>query len=79
MGGGRLAVNPRFIAIKIVPATLRLWLIVTFAFIILRMSGDPIEAIVGDEADPSVIAYYHQKYGLDRPLHKQYIAYFINA
>ena len=68
--------NLQFIAVKILRAVVTLWLIVTFAFVILRMSGDPIEAIVGDEAAPEVIAYYHHKYGLDQPLHKQYFAYF---
>jgi ABC-type dipeptide/oligopeptide/nickel transport system permease component len=53
-------VNPQFIAIKVLRALITLWLIVTFAFVILRMSGDPIEALVGDEADPEVIAYYYK-------------------
>jgi peptide/nickel transport system permease protein len=66
----------RFVGVKIVRTLITLWLVVTFAFVILRLSGDPIEALVGDEADPEVIAYYHRKYGLDRPLHEQYFAYF---
>jgi ABC-type dipeptide/oligopeptide/nickel transport system permease component len=41
-------VNPQFIAIKLLRALITLWLIVTFAFVILRTSGDPIEALAGD-------------------------------
>ncbi len=71
--------NIHFVAVKVLRALVTLWLVVTFAFVILRLSGDPIEALVGDDADPEVIAYYHRKYGLDRPLHEQYLAYFANV
>lgn len=40
--------NPQFIAIKLLRALVTLWLIVTFAFVILRMSGDPIEVLAAD-------------------------------
>lgn len=68
--------NLHFIGIKVLRALVTLWLVVTFAFIILRLSGDPMEALLGDDADPEVIAYYRKKYGLDRPLHVQYFSYF---
>lgn len=70
--------NVHLIAVKIFRALLTLWLVVTLAFVILRLSGDPIEALVGDEADPEVIEYYQRKYGLDQPLYVQYISYFVN-
>jgi peptide/nickel transport system permease protein len=69
----------QFIAIKLLRALVTLWLIVTFAFVILRLSGDPTEAILGDETDADAIAYYQKKYGLDRPLHEQYIGYFVDV
>lgn len=71
--------NLQFIAIKVLRALITLWLIVTFAFVILRLSGDPTEAILGDETDADAVAYYQKKYGLDRPLHEQYIGYFVNV
>src|SRR6185369_15869201 len=40
--------------------------------------GDPIEALVGDQAAPETIAYYREKFGLDRPLAEQYAAYVVN-
>ncbi|MFQ5684172.1 MAG: ABC transporter permease [Candidatus Binatia bacterium] len=70
--------NFHFVATKILRALITLWLVVTFAFIILRLSGDPMEALLGDDADPEVIAYYHHKYGLDKPLYVQYLSYFVN-
>jgi peptide/nickel transport system permease protein len=69
----------QFIAVKLLRALVTLWLIVTFAFVILRLSGDPTEAILGDETDADAIAYYQKKYGLDRPLHEQYIGYFVDV
>jgi len=68
----------RFFAVKIFRALITLWLVVTVAFLILRLSGDPIEALVGDDAPENVVRFYRQKYGLDRPLYEQYLSYFVN-
>ena len=54
---------------------LTIWLIVTFSFVALNLSGDPIEVLVGDQATPEVIAHYREKFGLDRPLWQRYVAY----
>jgi len=69
----------QFIAIKVFRALVTLWLVVTLAFLVLRLSGDPVEALVGDDAPIEVIEFYHQKYGLDRPLYQQYLSYFKNV
>lgn len=68
--------NARFVAIKIGRALVTMWLVATFAFLILRLSGDPIEILLGDQAEPEVIDHYRALYGLDRPLHEQYFKYF---
>lgn len=68
--------NLRFVAIKILRALITVLIVMSFVFIVLRVSGDPIENLVGDEADPEVIEYYRAKYGLDRPIHEQYFLYF---
>ncbi|HTK14036.1 MAG TPA: ABC transporter permease [Xanthobacteraceae bacterium] len=39
------------------------------------LPGDPIATIAGEERDPQVIAYLHQKYHLDDPIPVQYIAW----
>lgn len=70
--------NIHLITVKILRALVTLWLVVTFAFIILRLSGDPMDALLGDDADLETIAYYRNKYGLDRPLHVQYFSYFVS-
>ena len=68
--------NLRFVCIKLLRALITVLIVLTFVFIVLRVSGDPIESMVGDEAQPEVIEYYRAKYGLDRPIYEQYILYF---
>lgn len=71
--------NLRFIATKVLRAMVTLWLVVTFIFVILRVSGDPTDMLLPDDADPEMIAYYQEKWGLDRPLHEQYLLYFVSV
>jgi peptide/nickel transport system permease protein len=67
----------RFILIKLGRALLTMWLVVTFAFVALRATGDPIETMLGDQADPEVVAHYSALYGFDRPIYEQYLLYFV--
>ncbi|RPI43928.1 MAG: ABC transporter permease [Betaproteobacteria bacterium] len=71
--------NARFVLTKLVRALVTLWLVVTFAFLILHASGDPIEILLGDQAEQDVIDRYRELYGLDRPLHEQYLRYFFGV
>jgi peptide/nickel transport system permease protein len=66
------------LARKLVRGFLTIWIIVTFTFVALNLSGDPIEALVGDQASPEVIQHYRAKFGLDRPLWEQYVSYLNN-
>lgn len=67
--------NVRFLCIKLLRALITVLIVLTFVFVVLRMSGDPIENLVGDEAPPEVVDYYRLKYGLDRPILEQYGLY----
>lgn len=68
--------NLRFVCIKLLRAMLTALIVLTFVFVVLRLSGDPIENLVGDEAPADVVEYYRAKYGLDRPIFEQYVLYF---
>ncbi len=68
--------NFRFLCVKILRAMVTVLIVLSFVFIVLRVSGDPVESLVGDEADPEIVEYYRAKYGLDRPIHEQYLRYF---
>src|SRR5688500_2069564 len=69
--------NARFVLVKLGRALLTMWLVVTFAFVILRVTGDPIETMLGDQADPVVVEHYRKLYGLDKPIYEQYLRYFV--
>jgi peptide/nickel transport system permease protein len=66
----------RFFAIRFVRALITIVLVVTFAFIVLRLSGDPAQIILGPEAPPEVVAAFRKAWGLDDPIWLQYLRYF---
>ena len=63
---------------KLLRATLTVWAIVTFVFIILRVSGDAAVEILGVEIGPEAIEAFRRRWGLDLPIWKQYLIYFGN-
>jgi peptide/nickel transport system permease protein len=67
--------SSRLLLTKLARGLLTVWLIVTLTFVALNLSGDPIDALVGDQASAEVIAHYREKFGLDRPLWQQYVSY----
>jgi peptide/nickel transport system permease protein len=68
----------RFLLLRLGRALLTVVLVVTFAFVVLRLSGDPAMLILNVDAPPEAIAAFRQAWGLDRPLVVQYAAYFAN-
>src|SRR5919199_2461936 len=45
-------------------------------FMVGRLApGDPIQSLMGNRRDPVRYAQLRHDYGLDRPLHEQYVAY----
>jgi peptide/nickel transport system permease protein len=54
---------------------LTILLVVTFAFVVLRLSGDPAMLILNVDAPPEAIAAFRHAWGLDRPLWVQYGEY----
>jgi len=51
-------------------------MVVTFAFIVLRLSGDPAQIIMGADAPPEAVDAFRTAWGLDEPLWVQYFSYF---
>lgn len=51
------------------------FLAVGFVFLILRVSGDPIRALLPLDAPEDLIELTRREWGLDQPLHLQFIAY----
>lgn len=66
----------RYFAIRVFRALVTIALVVTFAFIVLRMSGDPAILIMGPEVPPEALAAFRKSWGLDQPIMVQYVNYF---
>ena len=61
-----------------VRSALTILLVVTFTFILLRLSGDPAMMILSADAPPDAIDAFRKSWGLDAPLSHQYFGYLRN-
>ena len=68
----------RFLLVRFARALLTIILVVTFAFVVLRVSGDPAMLILNVDAPAEAIAAFRTAWGLDQPLWEQYLRYFGN-
>ncbi|WP_374467290.1 ABC transporter permease [Ferrovibrio sp.] len=68
-----------FVASRVARAALTICFVVTFAFVVLRLSGDPAMLIMSIDAPPEAIEAFRKAWGLDRPIWEQYIAYAAKA
>lgn len=65
-----------FFLTRLLRAFITIMLVVSFAFIVLRMSGDPAQIILGPDAPPQAIEAFRKAWGLDQPILVQYFSYF---
>jgi len=68
----------RYLASRGARALITIFLVLSFAFVILRLSGDPALLILSPDAPPEALEAFRQGWGLDAPLWKQYLGYFVN-
>jgi len=66
----------RFVLLRVLRAAMTIILVVTFAFTVLRLSGDPAQIIMSAEAPPEAVDAFRRAWGLDQPLWVQYLRYF---
>jgi peptide/nickel transport system permease protein len=66
----------RFFAFRLGRALLTILLVVTFAFVVLRLSGDSALLIMSPDAPPEAIAAFRHAWGMDQPVWVQYLHYF---
>ncbi|MBN8889901.1 MAG: ABC transporter permease [Acetobacteraceae bacterium SCN 69-10] len=66
----------RFLALRLARAGVTIVLVVTFAFVVLRLSGDPALTIMSPDAPPAALAAFRHEWGLDQPVWVQYLRYF---
>lgn len=65
----------RFIVLRILQGLLAVFVISLIVFALSRVAGDPLAAILDDEAGKEQIERLRQSWGLDKPLHVQYFTY----
>ena len=66
----------RYLALRLARAVLTIALVVTFAFVVLRLSGDPAMTIMSPDAPAAALAAFRHAWGLDQPIWVQYLRYF---
>ena len=64
-----------YIASRFFRALVTVFLVMTFAFVVLRMSGDPAQIMLGPDAPQESIDAFRKAWGLDDPLWLQYLSY----
>ena len=70
----------RYIGKRLVGLVIVVWLVLTIAFIIVRLApGDPAALMLGPDATPEDAAAMRARLGLDRPILLQYLSFLLNA
>lgn len=68
--------NGRYVVTKLLRALITMWMVLTFVFVVLRMTGNPVEALLPPDTPQDVIDHYSEQYGFDDPIVVQYGRYF---
>lgn len=69
----------RFFLVKLVESAIALWVITLIVFGLTHFSGNPVGALLPDDASPEQVAFLINKLGLDQPIHVQYLRFLGNA
>lgn len=67
----------RYFSERLARLLITLFLVLSFAFVILRLSGDPAMIILSPDAPPEAIEAFRASWGLDTPIWQQYAGYFV--
>ena len=68
----------RFIVIRLLHAAIALLAISLIIFALIRVSGDPLDTLMDEDATDEDYARVRAYWGLDQPLHIQYVTYIGN-
>ena len=69
----------RYLIIRTAQAVLALWVVTVVVFALTRVSGDPLDTFLPEEATPETIERMRVRWGLDKPLVVQYGVFIGNA
>lgn len=65
----------KYILARTTRASLTIIMVMTFAFVVLRLSGDPAQIMLGPDAPADAVRAFRERWGLTDPIWKQYLAY----
>ncbi|NTJ43806.1 ABC transporter permease [Agrobacterium larrymoorei] len=65
----------RYVSVRFFRAFITIIAVMTFAFVVLRMSGDPAQIMLGPDVPREAVDAFRKAWGLDQPLWIQYFAY----
>jgi peptide/nickel transport system permease protein len=67
----------RFLAVKLLSALLTIFLCTSISFFVLRLSGDPLDTMLSDDAPETIRQEYRER--LDRPIAEQYARFVLTV
>lgn len=70
---------PRTLLIRLLRTLVTVLICISLTFIVLRLSGDPLDALLPEDAPQSIRDAYAARLGLDRPLGEQYARYVLSV
>ncbi len=69
----------RFLAVRFLQTLVALFAVTLIVFGLTHLTGSPVDALLPDDASQEQIETLIRHWGLDRPLHEQYLAFLGNA
>jgi peptide/nickel transport system permease protein len=69
----------RFIAVRVLQSLMAILVMSFIVFGLARISGNPLDVMLPIEAMPEDYARLEKQWGLDKPLHEQYVIFIKNA
>lgn len=65
----------QFALTRLVRALVTILAVMSFAFLVLRLSGDPAQVMLGPDTPREAVEAFRRQWGLDQPLWWQYLSY----
>ena len=68
----------KYLLLRAFYSVITLWLLVTIIFVLVRFTGDPVKMKGEVGADATYLERLRHDWGLDKPLHQQYVSFIGN-
>ena len=65
----------KFLIVRLAKALVTIWFIVSMVFVLTRLSGDPTDWMLPDDASLETQIQLRESLGLDKPISEQYRIY----